>query len=199
MLNARKGQLSTNDVAIKHRPLDPARGARIAERRRQLGWHTQMELARRVGHTSQSLVSNWENGAAIGAVNLVKLGEVLDVSTDWILTGRDEASAPMSAHVPRGTSHMTRPTPEEARGAGAFAKDMADLYRLKRAAGAPYAELAGIRDRMFSRLFAAMRPAMSEAGFTDAEIASDVNAIVDARLVDPDELPDAEVSNGHEH
>ena len=72
-----------------------AMGERIQTRRKQLGY-TQEQLADRLDVSIQ-MVSNLERGnKAIRIDNLVRLGELLQVSTDYLLTGhgseRDFAS-----------------------------------------------------------------------------------------------------------
>ena len=62
-------------------------GQRIYERRRELRY-TQEQLAEKMDVSIQ-MVSNLERGnKAIRIDNLVALCEILDVSTDYILTGR---------------------------------------------------------------------------------------------------------------
>ena len=65
-------------------------GKRISERRRQMGL-TQEQLAEQM-EVSIQMISNLERGVkAIRIDNLIRLSEVLCVSTDYILTGRQTA------------------------------------------------------------------------------------------------------------
>jgi transcriptional regulator with XRE-family HTH domain len=70
-------------------------GARISERRREVGL-TQEKLAEQMD-VSVQMVSNLERGnKAIRIDNLMKLCEILDISSDYILTGtrsQDDISA----------------------------------------------------------------------------------------------------------
>lgn len=62
-------------------------GKRIYERRRQLGY-TQEELAELM-NVSIQMISNLERGnKAIRIENLLKICSILNVSTDYILTGK---------------------------------------------------------------------------------------------------------------
>ena len=62
-------------------------GARIAERRRQMSL-TQENVAEMM-EVSVQMISNLERGnKAIRIDNLIRLSQVLNVSTDYILTGR---------------------------------------------------------------------------------------------------------------
>lgn len=62
-------------------------GQRIHARRKQLGY-TQEQLAERM-EVSIQMVSNLERGnKAIRIDNLVNLSQILEVSTDYILTGK---------------------------------------------------------------------------------------------------------------
>ena len=63
-------------------------GRRIQSRRKQLGF-TQEYLADRM-NVSIQMVSNLERGnKAIRIDNLINLSEILDISTDYILTGKE--------------------------------------------------------------------------------------------------------------
>lgn len=65
-------------------------GKRIHDRRRQLGY-TQEQLADMM-NVSIQMVSNLERGnKAIRIDNLINLSQILDVSTDYILTGKQTA------------------------------------------------------------------------------------------------------------
>lgn len=65
-----------------------AMGKRIQNRRKQLGY-TQEQLAERM-NVSIQMVSNLERGnKAIRIDNLMKLSRILNISTDYILTGRE--------------------------------------------------------------------------------------------------------------
>lgn len=67
-------------------------GQRIFERRRELRY-TQEQLAEKM-EVSVQMVSNLERGnKAIRIDNLVALSEILNVSTDYILTGRRSPEA----------------------------------------------------------------------------------------------------------
>lgn len=62
-------------------------GLRISERRRQLGF-TQEQIAEKMD-VSVQMVSNLERGMkAIRIENLIKISNILEVSTDYILTGK---------------------------------------------------------------------------------------------------------------
>lgn len=63
-------------------------GKRIQNRRKQLGY-TQEQLAEMM-NVSIQMVSNLERGnKAIRIDNLINLSQILDVSTDYILTGKE--------------------------------------------------------------------------------------------------------------
>ena len=63
-------------------------GERICAKRKQLGL-TQEQIADKMDVSIQ-MVSNLERGnKAIKIDNLIKISEILDVSTDYILTGRN--------------------------------------------------------------------------------------------------------------
>ena len=63
-------------------------GKRIQSRRKQLGY-TQEQLAEMM-NVSIQMVSNLERGnKAIRIDNLINLSRILDVSTDYILTGKE--------------------------------------------------------------------------------------------------------------
>ena len=65
-------------------------GKRIQSRRKQLGY-TQEQLAEMM-NVSIQMVSNLERGnKAIRIDNLVNLSQILDISTDYILTGKATA------------------------------------------------------------------------------------------------------------
>ena len=65
-----------------------AMGIRIAHRRRMINM-TQEQLAERM-NVSVQMVSNMENGnKAVRPDNLLKVSEILDISADYILTGRE--------------------------------------------------------------------------------------------------------------
>ena len=65
-------------------------GQRIQIRRKQRGY-TQEQLAELM-NVSIQMVSNLERGnKAIRIDNLIKLSEILEVSTDYILTGKETA------------------------------------------------------------------------------------------------------------
>lgn len=62
-------------------------GKRISERRKQLGF-TQEQLAEQM-EVSIQMISNLERGIkAIRIENLVRLSQILKISTDFILTGQ---------------------------------------------------------------------------------------------------------------
>ncbi len=62
-------------------------GLRICERRKQLNY-TQEELAEKM-NVSIQMISNLERGnKAIKIENLLKISEILNMSTDYILTGK---------------------------------------------------------------------------------------------------------------
>lgn len=63
-------------------------GARIQDRRKQRGY-TQEQLADLM-NVSKQMVSNLERGnKAIRIDNLVNLSQILDISADYILTGKE--------------------------------------------------------------------------------------------------------------
>lgn len=65
-------------------------GKRIQIRRKQLGY-TQEQLADLM-NVSIQMVSNLERGnKAIRIENLIRLSQILDISTDYILTGKQSA------------------------------------------------------------------------------------------------------------
>ena len=65
-------------------------GRRIQNRRKQKGY-TQEQLAEMM-NVSIQMVSNLERGnKAIRIDNLINLSQILDVSTDYILTGKETA------------------------------------------------------------------------------------------------------------
>lgn len=65
-----------------------AMGVRIAHRRRLINM-TQEQLAERM-NVSVQMVSNMENGnKAVRPENLLKVSEILDISADYILTGKE--------------------------------------------------------------------------------------------------------------
>ena len=66
-------------------------GRRISERRRQLNY-TQEQMAEWM-NVSIQMISNLERGnKSIRIENLVKVASILNVSTDYILTGRQGSS-----------------------------------------------------------------------------------------------------------
>ena len=70
-----------NSVELK------AIGERISKRRKQLGY-TQEQIAD-IMEVSIQMISNLERGnKAIKIENLIKISEILGVSTDYILTGK---------------------------------------------------------------------------------------------------------------
>ena len=75
-------------------------GNRIQNRRKQLGL-TQEQLAEAM-NVSIQMVSNLERGnKAIRIDNLINLSQILDISTDYILTGRKTADdlQALAAHI----------------------------------------------------------------------------------------------------
>ena len=65
-------------------------GRRIQQRRKQQGY-TQEQLAEMM-NVSIQMVSNLERGnKAIRIDNLINLSQILDISTDYILTGKETA------------------------------------------------------------------------------------------------------------
>lgn len=76
---------------------DPARGRRIQELRRALGYTSAAALAERLGVHVRS-AENWEAGKPIDGPNLGRLAQVLDTTTDYIWTGR--APAEMDGTTP---------------------------------------------------------------------------------------------------
>ena len=70
-------------------------GKRIQNRRKKLGY-TQEQLADLM-NVSVQMVSNLERGnKAIRIENLIKLSRILEISTDYILTGKEKADSTYS-------------------------------------------------------------------------------------------------------
>lgn len=77
---------------------------------------TQGELARRMG-TSPSLVSRWRNEEVLpGSANYKKLASILNVSMEWLMTGKQLAS---NSVIKTLNNTITENTEDE------------DMYRLK--------------------------------------------------------------------
>lgn len=77
---------------------------------------TQGELARRMG-TSPSLVSRWRNEEVLpGSANYKKLASILNVSMEWLMTGKQSAS---NSVIKTLNNTITENTEDE------------DMYRLK--------------------------------------------------------------------
>lgn len=66
---------------------------------RQLRGYTQQALARASG-LSQSAVASYENGDRESSRSLRKLAEVLDVSADWLETGKGSMERPSPYEAP---------------------------------------------------------------------------------------------------
>lgn len=78
-------------------------GERVREARTKQKW-SQEELARRAGVT-QGLISQIENGINDGSKYLTTIARVLEVSPDWLESGRGEikrreSNVPLSLHYP---------------------------------------------------------------------------------------------------
>lgn len=78
-------------------------GERVRQERRKRKW-SQEELARRANVT-QGLISQIENGGYSSSRYLPQLAAALEVSSDWLATGRGEprrreVNMPMSLHYP---------------------------------------------------------------------------------------------------
>lgn len=78
-------------------------GERIRIERRKRKW-SQNDLAKATGVT-QGLISQIENGTNDSSKHLTAIARALDVSADWLETGkgdprRREATAPLSLHYP---------------------------------------------------------------------------------------------------
>jgi transcriptional regulator with XRE-family HTH domain len=78
-------------------------GERIRVERRKRKW-SQEELARKAGVT-QGLISQIENGTNDSSKYLTGIARALDVSADWLESGRGESkrrevNVPMSLHYP---------------------------------------------------------------------------------------------------
>lgn len=78
-------------------------GNRLRQERRKRGW-SQDELARRA-QVTQGLISQIENGTNNGSKYLNTLARALEISADWLETGkgdprRRETNAPLSLHYP---------------------------------------------------------------------------------------------------
>lgn len=72
--------------------LNKQRGSRIESLRANKGI-SQLELAKMLGYKSDSTISKWENGASIPTgTKIVKLAQVLETSTDYILYGVDKST-----------------------------------------------------------------------------------------------------------
>lgn len=68
-------------------------GDRLARLRRSMGWN-QKELAARLGEKPNQ-ISKWERGAYEPRFSvIVKAAVALDVSTDYLLTGKEELGEP---------------------------------------------------------------------------------------------------------
>jgi transcriptional regulator with XRE-family HTH domain len=70
---------------------DPARGQRIQELRRTLGFTSAAALAERLSVHVRS-VENWEAGRPVDGPNLGRLAQALDTTTDYIWTGHEETA-----------------------------------------------------------------------------------------------------------
>lgn len=66
---------------------------RIRERRQELGL-TLMEVARRCGLSAWTTVQHWERKTAPTRMRLPKVAEVLEVTEEWLLTGRGNKTGP---------------------------------------------------------------------------------------------------------
>lgn len=69
-------------------------GDRIRELRDRRGFK-QQELATKIG-ISRQVLSNWERGyTPVDADGIAKLAKLLEVSTDYLLHGKDDATSPV--------------------------------------------------------------------------------------------------------
>ncbi|WP_440874015.1 helix-turn-helix domain-containing protein [Thalassotalea sp. PLHSN55] len=75
---------------------------KIVKLRKQMGW-SQEELAEKMNISRQS-VSKWESANSIPDLNrIIKLAEIFDVTTDYLLKDDVEVPAPMSESAETGT------------------------------------------------------------------------------------------------
>ena len=83
-----------NGLSPSPSPVDPTGlGARVAQRRAQLGWK-QVELSRRTG-IAPTRLSRLEKGRCAPRLEeLVRLGSVLDMGLDQIVFGKPAGSSP---------------------------------------------------------------------------------------------------------
>jgi len=81
-------------------------GPRIGELRTLLGWN-QVELAKRLGVTKQT-VSNWENENILPSIEmLVRLSKLLGVSTDYLLGLESIPRLNVEGLPPHIVAHLT--------------------------------------------------------------------------------------------
>lgn len=74
------------------RDLDPERGRRITELRKQRGYTSARALAHALGVHPRS-VDNWTSGKPIDGPNLARLAELLRTTPGYIWTGEDDEPA----------------------------------------------------------------------------------------------------------
>lgn len=71
-------------------------GDRLIETRKKKKL-TQEALAQKLGVSGQKIISNWENGVAKPEMDtMLTVSEVLEVSIDWLLTGKNKYNAPVT-------------------------------------------------------------------------------------------------------
>ncbi len=153
---------------------------RIREARSQNGL-SQDELGEKLGLTSGAQISHWEKEGRVSRANLSKLAVVLNVSTDWLLTGRAATPAP---------SDEARPQPPVGEALANHVRSMVIRYRIRRQQGAGAEELRNLRGIISDAVYQIV------AGGYDARSLSDL--MTDQWLRDEDEggIADAGDRNG---
>ncbi len=74
-------------------------GEKIRQRRSDLGW-TQDQLAQKAG-ISKGFLSDLENGKrSVGADTLLDIGRVLNLSLDYMMTGKEPETEPTEVQIP---------------------------------------------------------------------------------------------------
>ncbi len=93
------------NLKIKYNQFTVDMGRRIYERRKSLGM-TQEELAEKMDVSPQTISYTEQGTKAMRPENLVKLCRILDVSTDYILTG--ETPSPKSDSLVEKLSYLSK-------------------------------------------------------------------------------------------
>ena len=84
-------------------------GHRIRERRRELAW-SQDVLAQKAG-ISKSFLSDLENGKrSVSADNLLDISRVLNLSLDYLMTGKEDNGDKAEVQVPASLSEFAKET-----------------------------------------------------------------------------------------